>query len=268
MEERKITIDGLQINCKIFDQGGFALAKIAVGETVLVLHGWGKGSDSWVNFGKLLAQDGYCAIIPDLPGFGKSQVPEISWTMAEYLKFLERFVFELKMDNFYIAGHSFGGGLAAVFAAHNPKMIKKIVLVDAAIIRKERLGLRQRAAKILAGGKDIFMRLPFADKIKPLAERMVYKIAGNYDYKKTSGAMRQTFKNILSEDLSPTLGFIKMPALIIWGDADKSTPLEDAYSLKDKINGAKLKVIDNCGHNPHVTHTADLAAIIAGFLKK
>ena len=258
MEENKTTIGGLSINYKTFG------AKSA--KTVLVLHGWGKGSDSWVEVGKMLAKKGYHAVCPDLPGFGRSDEPKIPWAIADYLKFVQDFCAELKLDGFYLAGHSFGGGVSAAFVAHNPGIVKKLVLIDSAIARKERLGLRQAAAKIMAGGKELFLKLPFADKLRPMAEKLVYKIAGAHDYQKTSGIMRQTFKNILGEDLISAADFIKIPVLIIWGRDDSSTPLEDAFILEKKIPGAKLKIIDGCGHNPHVTHPRELAGAIDSFL--
>lgn len=258
MDEQKIIINGLEINYKNFGDGDRG--------SVLILHGWGRGADSWIRFGRFLASKGYRVIVPDLPGFGKSQAPDVAWAVADYLKFVENFVAELGLGKMYLIGHSFGGGLAAVFAAHNQETILKLVFVDAAVIRKERLNLRQQAAKTLAAGKSLFMRFPFADKLRPFAEKMVYRIAGNHDYEKTTGAMRETFKNILGEDLSSAVGFLKKPVLIIWGSADRSTPVQDAHQLKHKITGSLLEVIDNCGHNPHLTHPAELCRMVDAFL--
>ncbi len=260
MEDQKITINGLQINYKIFGDGDCG--------SVLVLHGWGRGADLWIRFGRFLASKGYQVIVPDLPGFGKSQVPKKPWMAADYLKFVENFALEMKLQNISVVGHSFGGGLAALYAAHNPAMVRKLVLVDAAVIRKERLNPRQRLARILAAGKGFFIRLPMAKKLQPFAEKIVYKIAGTHDYEKTSGIMRQTFRNILADDLSGAVNFLKMPVLIIWGSADRSTPVQDAHQLKYKIPGAILELIDNCGHNPHLTHPAELCRIASSFLDK
>lgn len=257
MEEQKITINGLEINYREYGDG----------DPVLVLHGWGKGADSWIGFGRFLAAKRYRVLVPDMPGFGKSQVPGKPWVVADYLKFVENFVLEMKLRDVSMIGHSFGGGLAALYAAHNPAMVKKLVLVDAAVIRKERLNSRQRFAKVLAAGKGFFLRLPLSKKIHPWAEKLVYRIAGTHDYEKTSGVMRQTFKNILADDLSGTVNFLKMPVLIIWGSADRSTPVQDAHQLKYKIPGAILEIIDNCGHNPHLTHPAELCRMASSFLE-
>jgi len=143
--EVKICINGLTINYQIFGNRNNL--------PVLILHGWGRGAISWEQFGNLLAAQDFYVIIPDLPGFGASQTPEKAWVIADYLKFLENFIAELKLNKISLLGHSFGGGLAAVFAAHNPKIISKIILVDAAIIRRKRLNWRQKFAQFLARGK-------------------------------------------------------------------------------------------------------------------
>ena len=146
MEERKIIIDQLSINCKIFGQG---LA-------VLVLHGWGVGSDSWVEAAVLLAQDGFWVIVPDMPGFGKSETPQRPWNVDDYVDWVKSFADELKLGKFILMGHSFGGQVATKFAAKHPDKVNALVLCAAAVIRKPRLGSRQRLAKFAARGKVIF----------------------------------------------------------------------------------------------------------------
>ena len=60
--------------------------------------------------------------------------------------------------------------------------------------------------------------------------------------------MKETFKNVISEDLSQFTGFIRTPTVIIWGDKDKSTPVEDAYFMNNKIKNSKLFIINGAGH--------------------
>ena len=60
--------------------------------------------------------------------------------------------------------------------------------------------------------------------------------------------MKDTFKNVISEDLAQFTGFIRVPTIIIWGDKDKSTPFEDAQFMNNKIKNSKLVVINGAGH--------------------
>jgi pimeloyl-ACP methyl ester carboxylesterase len=262
MQESNITMNGLKISYKTFRHGD-----ASADEVVLVLHGWGRGSDTWIETGELLAQKGFLVIIPDLPGFGKSAVPRTPWTVNDYLKFVENFAAELRLDKFNVIGHSFGGGLGAMFAAKNPQKINKLVLCDSAIIRKERLSLRQIVAKGIVKSGKFVLALPFAGGIVPLAQRAIYKIAGVHDYQTANPVMKETFKNILREDLIGHATKIKVPTMIIWGRDDKSTPVEDAAVLNKIIAGSTVAFIEGAGHNSHKTHPQELARIIDDFLK-
>ena len=255
MEEKKITIGGLAVNFKTFGKG----------LPVLVLHGWGGRSDSWSAVGEALAQKGYQVICPDLPGFGASHEPKKAWQFQDYLDWAAKFTDSVGLGRFFLVGHSLGGALACAYAALNPQKIKKLVLCDAAIIREERLDWRQKEAKNLASKKQFLLELPFAAQFYPLAQKIVYRLAGSHDYQLASPLMKETFKNVIKVDSRGAAQKITIPSLIIWGRNDKSTLLEDAYAINKLIAVSKLEIIDGAGHNPHRTHPVVLADKIADF---
>jgi len=271
MKEEKIIINKLSINFKSFGQGKPVLmlpsyAKATEDKIILILHGWGKGSEAWGQVGELLAKNDFQVIIPDLPGFGKTDEPKKPWTIADYAEFIKEFIAQLGIDKCNIIGHSFGGGIAAVFASQNPQKVGKLILCNGAIIRKKRLSLRQKMARGLSkAGKSVFT-LPLSGGLLHLAQKFVYKIAGAHDYQLASPLMKKTFQNIIGQDLCDYASQIQLPTLIIWGENDKSTPLRDARELNKIIAGSKLEVIKNCGHNPHKTNTKELVDIINLFL--
>lgn len=260
MEERKITIKGLEINYKIF-----ASPKEG-NKTILILHGWGVGSDSWVETAVLLAQENCKVIVPDMPGFGKSKPPKTAWNVDDYVEWVKNFAEELRLDKFVLLGHSFGGQVAAKFAAVYPKKVDKLILCAAAVIRKPRLGSRQRLAKFLARGKVFLQHIPFG--IYPVLRKIVYRVSGTRDYSQLRGVMAQTFLNVVGESVLDSAKQIKIPALIVWGDRDSETPLEDAYKIKNTIVGSRLEIIKTAGHKLHRTHTKILVQNLINFLEK
>ena len=257
MEEKKIEIGGISVNYKTFGAGA----------PVLVLHGWGGSSDSWVKVSELLEKHGYMAVCPDLPGFGKSQEPREPWSVDKYLEFVELFAGQLNLNSFFLIGHSFGGGLALAFSALNSQSVKMLVLCDAAAIRTERLDWRQSCAKRMAYAKKLVINMPFFKNIRPLAQKIIYKIAGVHDYHKATPLMKETFNNIIEEDLQKYAGSIRIPVLIAWGERDKSTPVEDAYTLQHLIPGSRIEAIKGVGHNPHREAPEVLAEKIINFFK-
>ena len=257
MKEEKIAIDDLEINYKIAGQG----------EPLLIWHGWGGSSDSWQKVQDILGQN-FQVISLDLPGFGKSSNPPQPWKTDDYLAILLKFAEKSGLSNFYLVGHSFGGGLAAKFSAENPQKVKALVLTDAAIFRsKRRLNWRQKIASVLAKIGLVFEKMPLIGKsLYPLARRFLYRFAGVHDYNQANGVMKETFKNIISEDISSYLPQIKVPTLILWGKEDKSTPLGDAFEAQKLISNSQIKIIEKASHSPHLIQPEATAEIIADFL--
>ncbi len=71
---------------------------------------------------------------------------------------------------------------------------------------------------------------------------------------------------IVREAVGPeALKRLRVPALLVWGDADQLIPLEDGRSFAAEIPGARLEVIGNCGHIPPVEQPAAFIRAIEGF---
>ena len=65
-------------------------------EPILLVHGWGGSSESLAPLGKLLSKK-YKVILLDLPGFGKSDLPDSSWGVEEYTNVLVNLLESLKV---------------------------------------------------------------------------------------------------------------------------------------------------------------------------
>jgi len=232
----EITVNGVKTNYLSFGEG----------KPFIILHGWGSGSDRWIKEAEIISAKGFLVIIPDLPGFGASDKLSRPWTVNDYVKWLEDFTNELNIDTFYLLGHSFGGALAAKMAIKYPQRVQKLFLAAAAVIRKKTTQ-KNLSAKMSKAVK-IFSFLPGYDFFR----KAVYKfIIRKSDYIYTEGIMKETYLNVISDDVSFKLSFIKVPTVIIWGDKDQSTPIEDAKLVNDKIRNSKLVIIPGADHLMH-----------------
>lgn len=239
MEEQEVLIKNLKTNFKIIGEG----------KPLFVLHGWFSSSDRWQKVGELLAVQNIKAIIPDLPGFGKSQEPETAWSIDSYVDWLDEFIgqFPELRQPFCLLGHSFGGAVAAKFAIKHNQKVAQLFLVSAACIRRHTVVKKvfYRAAKIF----KLFSFLPYY----PFIRKALYKfIIRKSDYPYQSGKMKETYLKVILDDLSYKLRFVKVPTVIIWGDEDASTPLEQADFISRKILGSQLEVIPEAGHSLHL----------------
>lgn len=69
------------------------------------------------------------------------------------------------------------------------------------------------------------------------------------------------------EDISPALGSVLAPTLLLWGDADPISPVAVGLRLKGLLPGSRLHVFAGGGHDLAETHAARVAALIDEHLK-
>jgi len=231
-----VNINGLKTNYLTFGKG----------IPFIILHGWNSGSDRWIKEAEIISKKGYRVIVPDLPGFGDSDKLDKPWRVNDYLKWLEDFTEELEIQDFCLLGYSFGGAIAAKLAIKYPQRVQKLFLVASAVMRKKttQKNISARVAKIVR----ILSFLPFY----PFFRKTFYKfIIRKSDYIYTEGVMRETYLNVIDDDVSYKLAFIKVPTVVIWGDKDQSILVENAYVINEKIKNSKLIIIPGADHLMH-----------------
>lgn len=234
MREEKILINNLEVNYKTEGKG----------KPFLILHGWGSKSEKWEKVGKVLTERGFNVIIPDLPGFGKSQKLSVPWDLDDYCDFVKRFIEYLKLDKFYLLGHSFGGALAVKYTIKFPSKIEKLFLVAASCIRRKTLKKR-----FLSKISKIFKTFSFLPGFFLFRKGFYKYIIRKSDYPHTEGIMKKTYLKIINEDLFNSLSFISVPAVIIWGDKDDVVPLKDGQIINQQIKNSKIIIIRGGNHD-------------------
>lgn len=256
MEEKEVLINNLKINYKTAGSG----------PAVLILHGWGGSSDSWLEVQQLLAMAGFRVIIPDFPGFGKSSTPEKAWDNDDYLNWLLEFISHLNLDKFFLISHSFGGRIAIKFAVKYPERIEGLIFCSPAGVKVEP-SFKARIIFTLARIGNAIFTPKHLKRFKDGIRNIFYIFLRNKDYVKAKGNMRETIKKVLNEDLMVLLSEIKSKTLVIWGENDKMVPVKQAYIYKDKIRDSRVEILPEIGHSPHLEMPERLVEIIINFLK-
>lgn len=232
------------------------------GQVMLFLHGWQDDLHTFDSLASLLSKT-MRIIRLDLPGFGKSEAPQETWDLDNYVKFVEEFIHKLNFQVYALVCHSFGGRIAIKCAASKNLQARKIILISSAGIVENR-AFRNSALKLLAKTGGLITYIPplifWREKLR---KRMYGFIGGDY---LNTGALKETFLKIISEDLSASAKKITMPILLIWGENDTETPLSLGKKLAGLIADSKLKVINGAGHFVHKEKSQEVAKFIQEFL--
>lgn len=251
-DERRI-VDGVDVRFR--DTGA--------GPIVLLLHGWG---DTLATFDALIRELGEGRFIRlDLPGFGGSALPSSPWDVARYARFVRHFLDKLGVaEPDVLIGHSFGGRIAIKSVASGLFKPKKLVLIASAGAAA-RDGARRRAFAALAKVGKFLTAIPPLSLLKERLREGLYATAGSADYLQ-AGPLRETFLNVVRENLKTDAEKIKVPTLFVWGERDTETPLAEARALAQAIAGSRLAVIPGAGHFVHLERPRETAREIRAFI--
>ncbi len=225
---------------------------------ILILHGWTYQTDTWQPLIAALKERGLDPEMLLVPGLTDGTNP--IWTLDDYVAWLKEKA--AAHERVILIGHSNGGRISLAFAAKYPEKVERLILLDSAGIPSTGLrALKRRIFKVVAkAGRSVTE----AEWLR----KLIYKLARVNDYSDATPEMKRTMANLISADLGLVLDRIQAPTLIIWGANDTVTPLRDGEVMHRGIRGSRLVVIPEARHSPHVTHTQQLAGILAEELKR
>jgi 4,5:9,10-diseco-3-hydroxy-5,9,17-trioxoandrosta-1(10),2-diene-4-oate hydrolase len=255
---------------------------VGEGEPVVLLHGYNHHAEAWVrNLGPLAAA-GRRVIALDLPGFGRSGIPRMRYSLTGYAEFLREFMDALSIDSAHLVGSSMGGAIAFRFALDHPERARTVTGVDAAGF----FTTVPRAWSIAANPLARLLIRPFLGQRRLLEwshSRAYYDsslsstlqtdlMAEAYTqpgYKDHILGMAETMllapEDELLWDALPT---IKTPVLIIWGRQDRTISVQHAYRAAQRIPTAEIVIYDRCGHLPMYEKPLDFNRDLSGFLAR
>ncbi|MDD6168531.1 MAG: alpha/beta hydrolase [Lachnospiraceae bacterium] len=234
-----IEVDGYNICYKITGSGE---------KTVVILQGWGTDLGVYDSVANTI-NDAYRVVQFDFPGFGGSDEPKEAWNVDAFADFFCRFMEALEIKKAALLGHSYGGRVIIKLANRDnlPFEITNIVLLDSAgILPKRSFSQKMKIKRYKILKKFLNMKVIYAlfpELIDDWRSRQ-----GSEDYRNATPMMRKCMVMAVNEDLTPLLSGIKQDTLLIWGDKDTATPIEDAKLMEEKIPNSGLAVIKGTGH--------------------
>jgi pimeloyl-ACP methyl ester carboxylesterase len=228
-------------------------------ETALILQGWGTGAELYSGLAEHLSK--YMRVLlPELPGFGRTPEPARAFSADDYADFTLAFLRALGVNRLNLIGHSNGGRIIMKLCAREDAgiEIRKLVFIDSAgIIAKKTLKKRLRQTLFKIG--KLALR-PFPEALERYRNRH-----GSEDYRKASPIMKETLVRLVNEDFRPLMPNIRQPALLIWGTADRDTPLEHGRIMARLLPDAGLVEVPGAGHYSYLERPAFVYRVLDSY---
>ncbi len=242
-------------------------AEGALGAPPLVLlHSLGTDLHVWDEQAAVLARS-FRVIRPDLRGHGLSGATPGDYSMALLAGDLAGLLDALKIERAHIGGISIGGMIAQSFAAAHPDRVASLILCDTAMAIPPVSTWQERIAKVRAEGiaaiADAVMArwvtTAFQDSPEAQGLRAMLLRTTADGYAGCAAAIRDA-------DLARSTAGLRVPALVLVGDQDQSTPVASAEALRDAVPGAGLIVIDGAPHISTVEKPGEVTDAMVRFL--
>lgn len=122
----------LDIPSKFVEVNGSKMHYVEAGEgdPILFLHGIPTSCYLWRNIIPHLTSLGRC-IAPDLIGFGKSDKPDIEYTIFDHIKYIEKFIETLGLKKITLVMHGWGSVIGFDYAMRHEKNCNGLVFYEA-----------------------------------------------------------------------------------------------------------------------------------------
>lgn len=251
----------------------------ADGPVVLLVHGYPESSAMWGRASDALAEAGWRAIAPDLPGYGDSELPAgHSGSWEEHVESLTQFVAALGLDGVVLVTHDWGVMVGLRWACDNPGAARALVISDGGFFSDRRWHDLANVMRTPGEGEklmDGFTREGFEALLGQASAGMTSEAIGEYWKAFTTPERRAghlaLYRSGDFDKLEPYDGCVAalgLPALVVWGAQDRFAGVKMGHRFHEELPDSELVVFDDAGHFVWEDEPEAAARALVGFLER
>lgn len=256
-----VNIDGRSLHYKVS----------GTGTPVLLVHGFPLSSQLWNPIVPTLEKE-HRLIVPDLRGHGQSEASP-TMTMAGYADDLAALLDDIgETRPVVLVGMSMGGYIGFEFYRRHPNRVRALVLTNTRAQADDPKGAQ--------GRRDLAERVR-REGSAPVVEAMLPRLFGASASQKLRGEWREIMAATNPQGIAAalvamaerpdsfsTLASMTCPVLIVAGDEDVLTSLDDAKAMQKAAPHSQLEVVPGAGHMSPVENPEAFLAILRRYLNE
>lgn len=279
---RTINLSEKNLNVFCFDSGDTKKPGL------VMLHGLGDEADTWRHVFLPLSES-FRVIAIDLPGFGRSDRPDIAYTPRLFMDTISKALEVIDVRHAVLMGNSLGGILSHALAIKYPDMIKSLILVDGALLQLS--AVRDTALSLMrlpVLGEWFYTRLrknpdSAYDSLRSVYHDLDSLPQSDQDFlyyrvnqRVWSNGQRRAYFSTLRNltpwvrdsqvDLPVRLAALQTPTLVIRGESDHLFPEENGKGVSEVQPNASIFTIEDAKHLPHQEQPERFLSIVGPWL--
>ena len=222
-----------------FDLSEVSFIQKGTGRDLVFFHGYLSSKESFTAQIEYFSRF-YRVTAFDFLGFGQSAPLNEAFSVSDYAEWTKALLDALKIERPHVVAHSFGCRVAVKMAKGDGQVFDKM---------------------LFTGPAGVILKRGFGYKLKVKAYRLVKKFAPNYaekhfgstEYRSLPPVMRESYKKIVNEDLRADAREISNEVLMVVGEEDKTTPIEEAEAYLVCLENGWIKRMEG-GHFAFAEH--------------
>jgi pimeloyl-ACP methyl ester carboxylesterase len=242
---------------------------------IVLLHGFACSQRWWDRVAPELSRRGLHVIRFDLLGHGRSEMPRDGYEMSNQASLVADALRKLRVRRAVIAGHSMGGTVATALAEQEPRMVRKVAVlntpprdgfVESSLLRSSstwpvigELANRFAPDPMIKAGLDD----AFADDVD-VPDQFVDDLGGMTfsAYDKSNSEAHDS-----DDDNSTRIDESRVPLLVIFGTKDDIVEPKAADRWKKDVPRARVVKMRGVGHSPHWERPRQVAELLLDYTR-
>jgi len=239
---------------------------------------------SWGAVVDPLARD-YRVVAPDLLGYGRSDTPDVTYSLDTHVDVLDSFVDTVGLDAPAVAGISMGGGAALGLALRSPERVGRLVLFDSYGLGRElangrltrllsKQGLTNKLAIALMRRSRGFTKASLDNIVHDTDALSADAVDAVWNEVKRPG-VGTAFRSFRAAEVGPAgyrtdftdrLDGLDTPTLLVHGEHDEVFPHRWSERAAARLPEGEFRLLDDCAHWAPRERPDTVVDLITGFV--